>query len=127
MFTDGELNVMQDGLREGYIGGDLYVAETLGLQPRDSLSVHPIIPRFIEAEWGRLTGEERPFGSRVLAVADAYDALTSDRPYRSRLEVETALAVLRSGAGGQWEPELVEALVRVVERLPASHGQNHSR
>ncbi|MBN2326878.1 MAG: hypothetical protein JXR73_06970 [Candidatus Omnitrophica bacterium] len=99
MFTDGELNVMQDGLREGYIGGDLYVAETLGLQPRDSLSVHPIIPRFIEAEWGRLTGEERPFGLHLnpfsesgilLQAADGSSSVILDSILEYTLDVQEA-------------------------------------
>ncbi|HUU54243.1 MAG TPA: HD domain-containing phosphohydrolase [Armatimonadota bacterium] len=58
----------------------------------------------------RLVGSSIPLGSRVLAVADAFDALTSDRPYRRRLSPEGALAVLRDGAGQQWQPTLVEAL-----------------
>jgi putative two-component system response regulator len=51
-----------------------------------------------------------PLGARILAVADAFDALTSDRPYRARLAPEAALDILRAGAGVQWQPTLVEAL-----------------
>ncbi len=58
-----------------------------------------------------------PFGARVLAVADAFDALTSDRPYRSRLSAEAAVGVLRGGAGRQWQPTLVEALVQRLDDL----------
>jgi HD-GYP domain-containing protein (c-di-GMP phosphodiesterase class II) len=47
-------------------------------------------------------------------VADAFDALSSDRPYRSRLNHEEALTVLREGAGSQWQPTLVEALAQNV-------------
>jgi len=63
-----------------------------------------------------LRGSAIPLGARVLAVADAFDALTSDRPYRSRLSPPEALEVLRQGAGSQWQPTLVEAL---VQRLKA--------
>ncbi len=56
-----------------------------------------------------------PLGARVLAVADAFDALTSDRPYRCRLAPEAALEVLRGGAGGQWQPTLVETLAQRLE------------
>jgi len=59
-----------------------------------------------------LAGSAIPFGARVLAVADAYDALSSDRPYRPRLSREDALRVLREGAGSQWQPTLVEALAQ---------------
>jgi len=61
-----------------------------------------------------LAGSDIPLGARVLAVADAFDALTSDRPYRPRLSLEDAVGVLREGAGAQWQPTLVEALVQVV-------------
>jgi response regulator RpfG family c-di-GMP phosphodiesterase len=68
-----------------------------------------------------LRASEIPLGARVLAVADAYDALTSDRPYRRRLTVEAALELLRAGAGTQWQPTLVEALAQRVE-VAASNG-----
>jgi HD-GYP domain-containing protein (c-di-GMP phosphodiesterase class II) len=73
-----------------------------------------------------LTGERIPLGARILAVADTFDALTSDRPYRPRMELERALAILTDGAGGQWDPRVVEALVeylavpRAVEAPPAA-------
>jgi HD-GYP domain-containing protein (c-di-GMP phosphodiesterase class II) len=59
-----------------------------------------------------LRGSAIPLGARVLAVADAFDALTSDRPYRARLSSDDALGVLRAGAGEQWQPTLVEALAQ---------------
>lgn len=64
----------------------------------------------------RLKGEEIPLGARVLAVADAYDAMTSPRPYRTRLTEEEAVQSLRDGAGTQWDPQAVEAFVAVIER-----------
>ena len=66
-----------------------------------------------------LSGSEIPLGARVLAVADAFDALTSDRPYRGRLEVGAALEVLRRGGGSQWQPTLVEALSQQVWAMRA--------
>jgi hypothetical protein len=57
-----------------------------------------------------LAGAAIPLGARILAVADTFDALTSDRPYRSRLEQARAIAILREGAGRQWDPAVVEAL-----------------
>jgi response regulator RpfG family c-di-GMP phosphodiesterase len=64
-----------------------------------------------------LRGSAIPLGARVLAVADAFDALTSDRPYRARLLSEDALGVLRAGAGEQWQPTLVEALAQRLEAI----------
>jgi putative nucleotidyltransferase with HDIG domain len=65
---------------------------------------------------GRLAGEAIPLGARVVAVADAFDAMTSDRPYRGALSVAEATDRLRTGAGGQWDPVVVDALVRLIDR-----------
>jgi HD-GYP domain-containing protein (c-di-GMP phosphodiesterase class II) len=63
-----------------------------------------------------LQGLGIPFGARVLMVADSFDAMTTDRPYRQGMSPEQALAVLRSGSEKQWDPVIVEALARVVLR-----------
>jgi len=55
----------------------------------------------------RLAGDDIPLLARILSVCDAYDALTSDRPYRPRQSHDAALAVLRQGAGRQWDPRVV--------------------
>jgi len=57
-----------------------------------------------------LAGEEIPLAARVLTVADAFDAMTSDRPYRRAMSVEEALAEIRNGAGTQFCPAVAEAL-----------------
>ena len=54
-----------------------------------------------------LAGEEIALGARIIAVADAYDAMTSDRPYRARLPHTVAVERLRHGAGTQFDPVLV--------------------
>jgi response regulator RpfG family c-di-GMP phosphodiesterase len=61
-----------------------------------------------------LEGEEIPFGARVFAVADAYDAMTSDRPYRSAMPAPAALSELHRCAGSQFDPTVVRAFVNVV-------------
>ncbi|MGQ9474949.1 MAG: GAF domain-containing protein [Actinomycetota bacterium] len=62
-----------------------------------------------------LKGEEIPLGSRIIAVADAFESMTSDRPYRKALPLEEALAELRRGAGTQFDPRVVEIFLRLVE------------
>ena len=59
-----------------------------------------------------LAGERIPLGSRIIAVADAFDAMTSDRVYRPALSTETAFAELRKGAGAQFDPQIVELFQR---------------
>jgi len=62
-----------------------------------------------------LKGERIPLGARILAVADAFDAMTSDRPYRKALSREQAIAELRRCAGTQFDLQLVEVFVRLLE------------
>lgn len=59
-----------------------------------------------------LAGEAIPLGARILAVADALDAMTTDRPYRRALSGDEAVARLRQGAGSQFDPDVVAALER---------------
>ena len=62
-----------------------------------------------------LAGAAIPIGARVVAVADALDAMTSDRPYRRALSLDEALARCRAGAGSQWDPVVIAAMLRLVE------------
>jgi putative two-component system response regulator len=57
-----------------------------------------------------LRGHDIPKLARILAVCDAYDALTSERPYRQRRTFAEAMAILFDGAGKQWDPEVVDLL-----------------
>ena len=63
-----------------------------------------------------LRAREIPRVARIVSVCDAFDALVNDRPYRMRCSTEEALAVLRAGAGTQWDPETVDLL---ASELPA--------
>jgi diguanylate cyclase (GGDEF)-like protein/putative nucleotidyltransferase with HDIG domain len=61
-----------------------------------------------------ISGEAIPLGARILAVADAFDAITSDRPYRQARPVAEALKTLQEEAGRQFDPRVVDALVQWV-------------
>ena len=61
---------------------------------------------------GGLAGEGIPLSARLLAVADAFSAMTTDRPYRKGMPHAEALSLLQSGAGTQWDPALVAAFLR---------------
>lgn len=63
-----------------------------------------------------LQGENIPLGSRIMAVADAFDAMTSNRSYRAALPVEEALSRLISGRGSQFDPMLVDVFVAMIEQ-----------
>jgi putative nucleotidyltransferase with HDIG domain len=63
----------------------------------------------------RLAEQAIPIQARLLAVADALDAMTSDRPYRSGLDPDTAMSEIREKAGSQFDPVIVEALVQAFE------------
>jgi len=67
-----------------------------------------------------LAGEEIPLPARIFAVVDTFDAMTNDRPYRRALPLEDALAEIRSGAGTQFDPEVVRAFVSLVDHLDAA-------
>ena len=59
-----------------------------------------------------LVGEAAPLAARIMAVADAFSAMTTDRPYRKGMRWADALILLEQGAGSQWDPECVRALLR---------------
>ncbi|MBI1333529.1 MAG: diguanylate cyclase [Armatimonadetes bacterium] len=64
-----------------------------------------------------LAGETIPLVARILAIADTYDAMTSDRPYRKGLSVETALNAIEEGAGTQFDPDLAKVFVEAFRKL----------
>ena len=62
-----------------------------------------------------LKGQSIPLGSRIIAVSDAYCAMTSDRPYRKAMESEKALSIMKDEAGKKWDVDVINALVQVVK------------
>lgn len=86
-------------------------------------SVHPEVAETVLKHCERMdgkgypygdSGEEIPLGSRILLVADAYDAMLSPRPYRLPLTVPEAIENIEKGSGTQFDPDVVTALVDVA-------------
>ncbi|MBA7563099.1 MAG: diguanylate cyclase [Dehalococcoidia bacterium] len=67
-----------------------------------------------------LKGDSIPLEGRILAIADAYDAMTSPRPYREQLPAQSALEELRRCAGTQFDPKLVELFCTLIESATSS-------
>jgi HD-GYP domain-containing protein (c-di-GMP phosphodiesterase class II) len=91
------------------------------LEPIERLAdVRPIV-RHCHERWDGagypdgLSGTEIPLESRIILVVDAYDAMTSDRPYRARRPHAEACEVLRSEAGRQFDPAIVEAFLALAD------------
>jgi putative nucleotidyltransferase with HDIG domain len=68
-----------------------------------------------------LAGDDIPLIARVLAVADAYDAMTSHRPYRAALPSTEARRRLREGAGAQFDRDVVSAFEAVLDKAPPQY------
>lgn len=64
-----------------------------------------------------LKGDEIPLSARIVAIADAYHALISDRPYRKGLSVNKACEILKMGAGTQWDKELIRQFIIIAPSL----------
>ncbi len=97
------------------------------LKPVDfPFPVQPVVRHHHERYDGKgypdnLTGEEIPMGARILAVADSYEAMTSDRPYRKALSVDKALEELSRNVGTQFDKRIVVEFIRIVSAdKPAS-------
>jgi len=76
-------------------------------------------------------GDEIPLGARIFAVADAFDAMTSDRPYRKATTIADALEEISRCRGTQFDPQIVDAFLRVRKRMssvnrPRLAGSGHS-
>ncbi len=100
------------------------IGETIVAPLRTGAGLLPIIRNHHEHWDGtgypdRLAGTSIPQLARIVAVCDAFDALVNDRPYRARKTVEEALAILRGGAGRQWDPTVVDLFAADVRTLTA--------
>ncbi len=73
-----------------------------------------------------LEGDNIPLGARILSVADAYQAMTSDRPYRKALPTLIAIEELKRFKGRQFDPDIVDAFLRVLKRMGMDKTTNNS-
>ncbi|MBD3263726.1 MAG: HD domain-containing protein, partial [Candidatus Omnitrophica bacterium] len=64
-----------------------------------------------------LKGEEIPLGARIVAVADVYQALISDRPYRKAYSRKKALQIIKSEAGKQFDPKIVKLFTKIIKKI----------
>jgi diguanylate cyclase (GGDEF)-like protein len=109
--TDEEYGVMQ---RHSLLGFEIVDAAGLDVEARWVRHHHERVDG--RGYPDRLTGDEIPLESRIILVADAFEAMTSDRPYRKAPGREFALEQLRGGAGTQFDADVVDALCRVLDR-----------
>ena len=112
--TDEEWEIMK---QHPTIGAEKVLAPNEAL--RDLI---PIVKYHHERIDGRgypegLKGNEIPLEARIVSVADAYHALVSDRPYRKGMPIEKACAILREGAGVQWDSDLVRQFISIAPSL----------
>jgi len=104
---------------------------TIGVEIIESVDIlAPAIPliRYHQERWDGRTdenlrypgyfgrsGREIPLGARIIAVVDAWDAMTNDRPYRDALDRDVARAELRKESGAQFDPDVVDVLIEVFD------------
>jgi len=91
-----------------------FLLKPLGFQPAVIEGVASHHERWDGKGYPRgLSGEQIPIAGRILAVAEAFDVMTSDQPYRGKMTKEKAIEEIRSQVGKQFDPVVVEALLRL--------------
>ena len=118
--SERPLSTIEQGLLKAHpVLAAEVIAEVPALQ-----AVAPIV--YHHHEWfdghgyvGGLAGESIPVGARILAVADAFVSMTSDRPYRDAMTVAMALRELRAKCGSQFDPDVVDVFERLLRDDPA--------
>ena len=116
LLKQGPLSEVERAVMETHAPEGMRLAEPL----RSAARFLAIIRHHHERLDGRgypdhLFGTDIPLGARIAAVADSWDAMTSDRPYRAALARDEAVARLRAGSGSQWDAEMVVTFLGLAE------------
>lgn len=120
LFKPGELNQDERAMieRHATIGHDILYgldSELLGLAAEIALSHHE---RFDGSGYPQgLSGHDIPISGRIVAVADVYDALTQDRPYRVAMPVGEAVDLMREGRGSHFDPDLLDLFIDRLDEV----------
>jgi putative two-component system response regulator len=69
-----------------------------------------------------LKGENIPLAGRIAALADVFDALTTERPYKKAWEADKAAALIKENSGSQFDPELLERFISILPSFVVAHG-----
>lgn len=118
-FTETELAEMR---RHSLLGAEILTAASARVPGANFLGLAAEIARFHQERYDGsgypmgLSGDDIPLSARIVAVADVFDALTTERPYRPALSATDAIAWIRDQAGAGFDPEIVEAFTTVLER-----------
>ena len=118
--TDAEYEQMK---RHSILGAEIAAAAGLSTEARWIRHHHE---RYDGTGYpDRLAGKNIPLQSRIILAADAFEAMTSDRPYRDAPGREFAIAELKRHAGTQFDPEIVQAFCRALESSPSPDTDRH--
>lgn len=115
--------------KPGRLNDDEYAAicnhPLIGVKILEEVGFEPEVLEMVRSHHERYDGtgypdkrsaKELSLGSRILCVADAYDAMTSDRPYRKGMPLEKVLKILEECKGTQFDPEIVDAFIKTLEK-----------
>jgi len=106
----------QDQIREHTSRGAAMVKPVGGMLSHIADAIEAHHEKYDGTGYTGLQGEEIPFVSRIIAVADAFDALLSDRPYRRGMSLNEAMDSITSSAGSHFDPRIVASLQKIVNR-----------
>lgn len=117
LFKNGRLNSneLQHAKRHAEVGAELL--SKFPLFEKGALLVKHHHERYDGTGYpDGLAGEQIPLGSRIISVADAFQAMTEHRPYRPALTFDQAIAQLQAGSGTQFDPQVVQVFVRLLRK-----------
>ena len=124
LFSSNALKAAQRSVLESHavLGAELLTSSNI-----PTIQLAEIIARHHHEWWNgegypsRLAGKRIPIHARIVALADVFDALTHGRPFSPPWPVERALAEIRSRRGTQFDPELTDIFLNLMDRLIAEH------